>query len=118
MEELSDKINRLLSDPESLQKIQGMMAALGGGEAPTEETPPAPPSPPPADTGGGLPDMEMLSRLLPLVGSLSQENDDTRLLQALRPYLHGERAGRLDETMKLLRLIKLLPLLQGGGNHG
>ncbi len=113
MEELNEKISRLLSDPESLTKIQGMMAALGA-ETPSEE----PPSPAPAPPSKGLPDMEMLTRLMPLMGSLSQENDDTRLLEALRPYLHGQRAERLDDTMKLLRLTKLLPLLQGGGNLG
>ena len=40
MDDLNEKLNRLLSDPEGLAKIQAAMSALGGGEAP--------PSPPPA----------------------------------------------------------------------
>ena len=60
-------------------------------------------------------DMTAVTRLLPLLGNMNQDNEDTRLLSALRPYLHGQRAGRLEDTMKLLRLAKLIPLLQEQG---
>jgi hypothetical protein len=54
---------------------------------------------------------------------MGEDNEDTRLLIALKPYLHGERARRLDDSMRLLKLAKLLPLLQeqgilGGGGGG
>ncbi len=124
MEELNDKIARVLSDPDSLAKIQGMMAALGGGDATAPPTVQEAAPPPSGNSGGvSMPDLGALTRLLPLMGAFDREDDDTRLLQALRPYLHGERAGRLDETMKLLKLTRLLPLLQeqgilGGKEHG
>lgn len=127
MDDLNEKITRLLSDPNSMAKIQGMMAALGGGDAPAPpEPPPSPPtapSPPPSNPAtslplDGLPDLGMLTKLAPLMGAFSKEDDDTRLLQALRPYLHGEREQRLDDTMKMLRLTKLLPLLQEQGIFG
>lgn len=129
MDDLNDKITRLLSDPNSMAKIQGMMAALGGGDTPApSETPPTPPPPPvaapqpsapaPSLSLDGLPDLSMLSKLAPLMGAFSKEDDDTRLLQALRPYLHGEREQKLDDTMKMLRLTKLLPLLQEQGIFG
>ncbi len=88
-------------------------------------SPPAAPAPstvaPPhreSPADGGLPDAAALTRLLPLLGSLNKDDDDTRLLQALRPYLHGEREQRLDEAVKLLRLSHLLPLLQTQGILG
>ncbi len=128
MDDLNEKITRLLGDPSSMAKIQSMMAALGGGDTPTPtETPPpppsAPPQAPPSDPApslaiDGLPDLGMLAKLAPLMGAFSKEDDDTRLLQALRPYLHGEREQRLDDTMKMLRLTKLLPLLQEQGIFG
>ena len=128
MDDLNDKITRLLSDPNSMAKIQGMMAALGGGDTPSpSEAPHAPPpqpvpSPPsttvPNLSLDGLPDLSMLTKLAPLMGAFSKEDDDTRLLQALRPYLHGEREQKLDDTMKMLRLTKLLPLLQEQGIFG
>ena len=113
MEDLSEKLTQLLSSPEGMSKIQSAMAALGGmmgEEAPSPA--PAPSPPPSADLGI---DMAAISRLLPLLGNMNQDNEDTRLLAALRPYLHGQRAERLEESMRLLRLMKLLPLLQEGG---
>ena len=117
MDDLNEKLNRLLSDPEGMAKIQSMMTALGGGGG---ETAPAPPPPSVAEPP---PDMAMLTRLLPVLSGAGTDNEDTRLLAALKPYLHGERAKRLDDSMRLLRLTKLLPLLQeqgivGGGGGG
>lgn len=114
MDDLNEKLDRLLSDPEGMAKIQSMMAALGGGETP--------PPPPPAVTNPP-PDLSALTHLVPLLTGAGSDNEDTRLLAALKPYLHGERAKRLDESMRLLRLAKLLPLLQeqgvlGGGGGG
>ena len=121
MDDLNEKLNRLLSDPDGLAKIQAAMSALGGGESPPPSPPPAP-APPAA---GGF-DPALLGRLMPLLSGMNGDNEDTRLLEALRPYLRGERAGRLDDTMQLMRLARLLPLLQeqgilggiGGGRRG
>ncbi len=112
MDDLNDKISKLLSSPDAMEKIQSAMAAFGVQEG-GAQTAPAPT--PPAAPIGGIPDLGMLTKLAPLLGSMGQENDDTRLLQALRPYLHGQREQRLDETMRLLRLLRLLPLLQDSG---
>lgn len=125
MDDLNEKLNRLLSSPEGMAKIQSAMAALSGGQEPPTPAPAQPVQPAPRD-GGSLPDMAALTRLLPLLSGMGQDSEDTRLLQALRPYLHGPREQRLDEAVRLLRLAKLLPLLQeqgiltgtGGNNHG
>lgn len=129
-EDMGEKIARLLSSPEGMAKIRSAMAAFGGGDSPAAAAaapaatpaaaaePPIPAVPKPDTAGGGLPDAAALTRLLPLLGSLNKDDDDTRLLQALRPYLHGEREQRLDEAVKLLRLSHLLPLLQAQGVLG
>ena len=114
MEDLSEKITQLLSSPEGMSKIQSAMAALGGMME--EDSPAPPPTTPPSDSGI---DLSAISKILPLLGNMNQENEDTRLLAALRPYLHGQRAERLEESMRLMKLMKLLPLLQEGGrSHG
>ena len=131
MDDLSDKIARLLSSPEGMEKIRTVMSSLGSdapaaipaaASVPAATAAPAAPTvtpAPPASAGGsGAPDPALLGRVMPLLGALNSENDDTRLLQALRPYLHGEREQRLDETMRLLRLTRLLPLLQDDGASG
>ncbi|MBR3778612.1 MAG: hypothetical protein IKL13_02670 [Clostridia bacterium] len=116
MEDLSEKLTQLLSSPEGMSKIQSAMAALGGMMGGDEPAPAAAPDPPPpsAPQMGGI-DTAAITRILPLLGQMNQENEDTRLLAALRPYLHGQRAQRLEESLRLLRLMKLLPLLQEGG---
>lgn len=139
MDDLNEKLTRLLSSPEGMQKIQSAMAALGGmmGDE-TAATSASPTAVPPATAAAAIPtaaiptaapsataaplsggdggmDMAVLGKILPLLGNLNQENEDTRLLAALRPYLHGQRADRLEESMRLLKLMKLLPLLTEGG---
>lgn len=126
MDDLSNKIARLLSSPEGMEKIRTVMSSLGDAPAaipaaasvPAAPAAPAPPAPPAPAGGMGALDPALIGRVMPLLGALNSENDDTRLLQALRPYLHGEREQRLDETMRLLRLTRLLPLLQDDGSSG
>ena len=109
-DELSQKIEGLLNSPDGMEKIRSTMAALG--ISPDKPTPD--PTPPPAADNG------MLSGLLglaPLLQNMGQDDNNTALLKALRPYLHDGREKRLDESIKLLQLLKVLPLLQGGLFH-
>lgn len=106
-DDLQKKLESLLQSPDSMQQIAQMMAAFGGADAPASSTPPVPTS----DSS----DLSALLKLAPLLSSLSAENEHTALLKALRPFLHGERERRLDESMKLLRMLELLPLLKEGG---
>lgn len=106
-DELSQKIDRLLNSPEGMEKLRNTMAAFGI----SADTPPTP-EPPPQTEDNGL--MSSLLNLAPLLSNLGQDDQNTALLKALRPYLHDGREKRLDESLKLLQLLKLLPLLQGG----
>ena len=102
--DLSKKIEDLLRSPDSMAKISEAMAALGIGADQEPEKPPEPP----LDLAG----------LLPLLSSVGQEDSHTALLKALRPYLHGEREKKLDESVKLMQLLKFLPLLGKNGLLG
>ncbi len=106
-DELSRKLDSLLSSPDAMEKISGALASLGV----------SPLSEPPTDTAPND-STELLSgltNLAPLLGTLGGDDQNTALLKALRPYLHNGREKRLDESLKLLQLMKLLPLLKGGG---
>ena len=103
--EWEKKLEQLLGSPDALEKIEQAMAAFG--VSPTESAPP----PKPSDS----PDLSGLLQLLPLLSSLDSDDHNTALLHALRPYLHGEREKRLEESMKFLKLAKVLPLLQEKG---
>lgn len=97
---LEEKLNRVLSDPDSMARLQGLLGNLGKTPSAAEAPPAAP-----------LPD---IGKLMPLLSGLQSEGDDARLLRALRPYLHGERADRLDGAIRMVQLSQVLPLLTGG----
>ena len=101
MDDLSTTLQQILNDPRSMSQLRAMADSLlpPGGEAP----PPAAPSSPP--------DLTALSGLM---GALrgGQEDDRTRLLRALKPHLSEGRAARVDQAVRLLRLVSLLPLLR------
>lgn len=83
---------------------------------------PQPPAPQPEQQGStpGV-DGEMLQTIMkiaPLLSNFRQEDDSTRLLHALRPMLGEERQKKLDEAIKLLQLMRILPLLKGSNLLG
>lgn len=145
MEGLEQQLNQILSDPNSMKQIQSMMSSLGLGQQGGEVSQPAPPPPPPAPApaapdlsalagmlgtlGGSSPaapapqaqglagpdTLAMVARLAPLLGQLNREDDSTRLLMALRPLLGEERRRKIDEAVRILQLMRLLPMLRDMG---
>ena len=95
MSELEEKLNALLSDPNSMAQVMQMAQQLSGamGEQKAAAPPPPSPVPPAPDLGaalGGL-DPKLLGKLLPLAGELGTENSAAmQLLNALRPFLKEE----------------------------
>ena len=166
MDDLTGKISEILNDPQAMEQVNALAGMLGmSGNAPPSGTP-APKEPPPAATplgalgnlgalgsllGNNPPaaapaldnDMaQTMMKILPLLGSIQQEDDNTRLLRALRPgtrlVLVGdadqlpsvgpgnvfsdlirsgreERRHKLDEAAKIMQMLKLLPLLKSQG---
>ena len=101
MSELEEKLNALLSDPNSMAQVM-QMAQKAAAPPPPSPVPPAP------DLGaalGGL-DPKLLGKLLPLAGELGTENSAAmQLLNALRPFLKEEKQGKIQRAARLARLI-------------
>lgn len=117
MDDLSKKLEQFLSEPGSMDKIQSALAAFGisGDEEAPAGASSAMPEIPNFPPLGGMPDMSMIAKLAPLLGGMGQEDQHTALLRALRPYLHGEREKRLDEAIRIMKLVNMLPLLREKG---
>lgn len=142
MDDLTQQINSILSDPQSMQQLQSMASALGlGGNTANSSPQPQPastdktalsgllstldgnnsqPQPPAQNSqplfGGITPEaLQAVSRLAPLLSQVNQEDDSTRLLRALRPLLGEPRRKKLDEAVKILQMMRLLPLLKDSG---
>ena len=130
MAEFDDKLNELLSNPDSMAQImrlaQSLSGETGGGGDP--EPPQSPPQtrqasqdrrhqePPPENGGGDLLsgltgglDPKLLMRLLPLIQELGGQQDSNAraLVYALRPYLKPERQEKVERALQLARLFHL-----------
>ncbi len=151
MEDLSQQINNILSDPNSMQQIQSVISSLGLGDT-GQQKQQAPAQQPATGSAGSTPDLSalagtlgnhqaassqqsqsqnalaslgglgsntqmlgMLTKLAPLLSQVNQEDDSTRLLYALRPLLGAERQKKVDEALKILQMMRLLPLLKESG---
>lgn len=114
MADIQDKINEILSNPEALRHVQSLGEQLGlAGNAPEK------PQPHEKKNELSLPTDFMnddiaksLIKILPAVKSIGCEDDTTRLLNALRPFLSCEKQEKLDKAEKMLKLFKILPLLK------
>ncbi len=115
MDDLASKLSELLNSPGGMDKIKSLAGLLGG--AAQEQSSPAQPEPVQNSSPLGFdPDMlQMITKFAPLLSSFRQEDDSTRFLHALRPMLGEERQKKLDESIKLLQLMRMLPLLKSSG---
>ena len=112
MDDLASKLGELLNNPGSLDQIKSIAGLLGGAASSPQ---PSSPQPEQSNSVPGV-DGEMLQTIMkvaPLLSSFKQEDDNTRLLHALRPLLCEERQKKLDEAIKLMQMMRLLPLLKG-----
>ena len=119
-----------------MSSLANILGSLGGGSGNTNSQTAAPPAPAQVQNplgalgalgslgglgggnplGGVTPEMlGMVTKLGPLLSQVNQESDSTRLLKALRPLLSGERQKKVDEAMKILQMMRLLPLLKESG---
>lgn len=103
MDDLSEKLSGILNDPEAMRDIAALAAQLGADAPGVHKEP----EPQPADDTAS-----MLSGLMPMLGSLKQEDETTRLLEAMRPFLSKERQRKLDRAKRLIKVMKLMPLLK------
>ena len=119
MDDLSEKLRSLLSDPESMQNLSELAAMLrqpenapentaAGNHAPAMDLPPE---------QSALPD---LGKLMTIGQMLSQAgSDDTeKLILALKPHLSSARAVRAEKAVKLLRLWRIAGVLRESGMIG
>ena len=95
MDELGEKLDALLHDPQQL---------VGDGG---ETQPPSEPQPEPGFDAG------QLRRMLSAVRGSSRDSASRHLLEAMKPYLAEKRRRKIDRAMKLARLASLAELAAG-----
>lgn len=102
-EGFEDKLNQILSDPDSMAKIMNLAQSLGGPFAAPNGPPDPPPKPPPPP-----PDDAFVKGILRLMQQ-AQHTDKRQeaLLCALKPYLAPERQAKIDEALRIAKLSQL-----------
>lgn len=115
------------AQPESTNQLQGLINMLSSGNAAPSapsaqsETPSssAPPDQPmqsgteEASNSGGLPfDPSLLLKLQQAMSLVRQDDPRVAFLVALKPNLSERRRQRVDEAVRMLRLVHLVPFLR------
>ena len=128
MAEFDDKLNELLSNPDSMAQIMRLAQSLSGDteggsgqesqkhhqqehhqqEHQHHQEPPQSSADLLSSLTGGV-DPKLLMRLLPLVQELGGQRDSNAraLLYALRPYLKPERQEKVERALQLARLFHI-----------
>lgn len=118
MDDFEEKLNQILSSPQTMEQILSLASSLSGdGADPPDAQPPSGEESSPLP----LPDAALLGKLMPLLSVWQQgEDDKTRLLEAMKPFLRQERVHKLDQAIRIARLSRVirtaLELLRGDGN--
>ena len=123
MDDFSDQISKILSDPQAMEQIKSMAGMLGAQQS---QEPPQPPPQPQAPqygsgNGGNMLSPEMLgamSKIMPLLAEYKREDNGTRLLAALRPFLSRDKQKKLDEATRMLQMMRFLPMITKLGGMG
>lgn len=124
MEDLQNKITEILGDPQALQQLQSLGNMLGLSQTPQNDISikrNEPKSNSKESSGFDLSSafsdetLGIITKIMPLLSKVKQDDEVTRLLEALRPFLGAERQKKLDEAKKMLSMMKLLPLVKDIG---
>lgn len=113
MDNISELLGSVLSNPDSMEKIRETARQLGldtsdgtdNKHEPAKNT----------DRSGADPLSALIpaaGKLTPLLGKLNEEDDMTRLLHALKPYLSGARLKRAEEADRIISVMRIIPLLK------
>lgn len=114
MSEFEDKLNAILSSPETMEQIAAIAGSLsGGGSAPEAE-----PTPEPGQSSGGLEGIgsllgnvspDLLTKLLPLFQEYqSGDREKAALLAAMKPFLSQESQAKVDKAIRITRLSHVI----------
>lgn len=126
MSDLTSQINQVLSNPEMLEQIKALSGLLGQSSAPqgvpkefsnsdsSNVNVPQPKPQSPLDLLGAD-GLQTAMRFMPILSELKKDDETTQLLRAIKPFLSPPRQDKLEEAVRLLRIIRILPLLKNQG---
>ena len=104
MDEMGDKINSILNNPQLMQQLMSMAQSFGSAPQKQDNGPTDPPK-----QDFSIPDIDMAT-VQKLTGLAKQSSIDKReqaLLRALGAYLSKDRIGKLEKAMRAAKMAKI-----------
>ena len=139
MDDLNEMLSKLMEDPQAMEQLKAAARAMGidpdGPPPPGFGGAPGGSAPPPQSSQSPMPDLSALAALLGAQNTrqqappplrllqgvmlrLNQPDKNVDLLRALKPHFSPERGARVDNAIRLMQLISLLPILRESGILG
>lgn len=114
MEDMASALGSILNNPQAMQQIMGLASQLGLGNPGPAEAPPPPPPPPAPDPLGGL-DLGAIAKIAGVLGSMNTRDQNVDLLLALKPHFGEKRRKKVDDAIRVMQLVRMLPQLREAG---
>jgi len=116
MDDMSAKIQEILSDKESMQQLSELAEMFSAGQNTQNESNPQDENT--SDNSQGNPfegfDISMIFKLQEIMSKTS-EDETANLLVALKPLLSEKRKHKVDKAVKILRLLSVWEILKESG---
>lgn len=117
MDDMQQKLNAILGNPEAMQQLMAMAQALGQSQIPQEpSTAPQEAAPASAPAAGFIPqglDIGTIQRIAGLAQQTGIDKNQQTLLKALSPYLNREHITKLEKAMRAAKLAGVAVTLLG-----
>lgn len=111
MEDFEEKLNTILSSPETMGQIMALANSLSGGGEEKPESGAAGEVAPLGEVSALLQgiDSTALQKLMALWSEYRRGSDEkTRLLEAMKPFLRQERQEKLDKAVQIARISRVI----------
>lgn len=122
MDDIASKITELLNDPDGMQKISNMantimqsndesksvigdIVANFGKKQGNDNS----------DFSIDPAQMGSIMKMISLIKQQNIDDDNIKLLLALKPHLSDERKNKVDKALNLLKIAKLIPVFKESG---
>ena len=116
MDDMQNKLNAILGDPQMMQQIMAMAQAMGQQGPASPPQPVSPPQPPTQEMPAfsSMPDPAMLQRIAGIARQAGVDKNQQALLKALSPYLSRERIAKLEKAMRAAKIAGIAATALGG----
>ena len=103
MDNLESGLQSILGNPQMMEQIMSLAQNLQSEPSPT---------PPPVE---GMPELDFatIQKITSLIGKTGIDSQQKALLQALRPYLSGQRIQKLEKAMRAAKLAGIATTFLG-----